>query len=193
MAATRGAQPLPETTGGRLAAFTELVATAISNVESQRSLERVATEQEALREAATLVASGASPAEVFAQITASASDVFGVPFASLIRLLSNGTATMVAGCQACSAYVGMSWEVPEDDPGIARTVIRTGKPACIEDHGRVSGPVGEAARALGVGSVVGAPVVVDGAIWGVLSLVRCEIDRDSQSPTARGWRDSPTS
>jgi GAF domain-containing protein/two-component sensor histidine kinase len=170
VAATRGAEPLPETTEERMVAFTELVATAISNVETRRNLQRIATEQEALRKAATLVASGASPTEVFAQITASASEVFGVPFASLMRFLPNGTATMVAGCQACSAYVGMSWEVPEDDPGIARTVIRTGKPTRIEDHARVAGPVGEAARSLGVGSVIGAPVVVDGAVWGVLAV-----------------------
>jgi GAF domain-containing protein len=168
MVGTRCAAPMPETTEAQLAAFTELVATAISNVEVRRELQRVATEQEALRKAATLVASGASPADVFAQITASASDVFAVPFASLIRFLPDGTARMVAGCEACSAYVGMSWDVPEDDPGIARSVARTGEPRRIDDHSRVSGPVGEAARALGIGSVVGAPVVVDGAIWGVL-------------------------
>jgi GAF domain-containing protein len=168
MAATREAEPLPETTEERLATFTELVATAIANVHARSRLERIATEQEALRKAATLVASGAMPPEVFAQITASASDVFEVPFASLIRFLPDGTATMVAGCRECSAYVGMSWEVPEDDPGIARAVIRTGGPARVDDHGRVAGPVGEAARTLGVGSVVGAPVLVGGAIWGVL-------------------------
>jgi signal transduction histidine kinase len=170
IAATRSADPLPETTEARLAAFTELVATAIANVEARHELQRVATEQEALRKAATLVASGASPREVFAQITASASDVFGVPFASLIRFLPDGTATMVAGCEACSAYVGMSWAVPEDDPGIARIVSATREPARVDDHSRVSGPVGEAARALGVGAVVGAPVLVGGSIWGVLAI-----------------------
>lgn len=168
MAATRGAEPLPEATEARLAAFTELVAAAIANVEARSTLERVAKEQEALRTAATLVASGAAPAEVFAQITAAASDVFHAPFASVIRFTTDSRATMVAGCPACSAYVGMAWEVPDDDPGITRAVVVTGKPARIEDHARVAGPVGEAARALGVGSVVGAPVVVDGAVWGVL-------------------------
>jgi GAF domain-containing protein len=168
MAATRAAEPLPETTEARLAGFTDLVATAIANVEARSKLQRLATEQEALRKAATLVASGASTSAVFAQITASASEVFGVPFASLIRFLPEGAATMVAGCRECSTYVGMSWELPEDDPGIARAVVRTGEPARIDDHSRVAGPVGEAARALGVGSVVGAPVLVDGAMWGVL-------------------------
>ena len=137
---------------------------------SEQELQRVAAEQEALRKAATLVASGASPTEVFAAITASAAEVFGVPFASLIRVGPDETATMVAGCAACSAYVGRNWTVPADDPGITRTVVDSCRPSRIEDHSRVQGPVGEAARALGVGSVVGAPVVVDGSIWGVLAV-----------------------
>ena len=49
---------------------------------------------------ATLVASGASPMEVFAAITTSASELFGVPFASLLRYGPDETATMVAGCVA---------------------------------------------------------------------------------------------
>jgi GAF domain-containing protein len=163
-------EPLPEDTEARLADFTELVATAISNAEARRELEQVAAEQEALRRAATLVASGASPMEVFAAITASASELFGVPFASLLRYGPDETATMVAGCVACSAYVGQTWTVPADDPGIVRTVVRSCQPARIEDHSGVHGPLGEAARALGIGSVVGVPVIVDGSIWGVLAV-----------------------
>ncbi|HWX09152.1 MAG TPA: GAF domain-containing protein, partial [Gaiellaceae bacterium] len=162
--------PAPSETVDRITAFTELVSTAISNAESQRELQRVASEQEALRKAATLVASGAPPGEVFEGIATSAADVFGVPFSSLIRIGPDDTATMVAGCAACSAYVGQSWTVPADDPGITRTVLNSRQPSRIEDHSRVQGPIGEAARALGVGSVVGAPVLVDGSVWGVLAI-----------------------
>ena len=170
LAATRGREPLPETAEARIAAFSELVSTTISNAEARHELQRVAAEQEALRKAATLVASGASPTDVFAAITASAAEVFGVPFASLIRVGPDETATMVAGCAACSAYVGTTWTVPADDPGITRTVVDSCRPSRIEDHSRVHGPVGEAARALGVGSVVGAPVIVDSSVWGVLAV-----------------------
>ena len=170
LAATGGGEPLPETAEARIAAFTELVSTTISNAEARHELQRVGAEQEALRKAATLVASGASPTEVFAAITASAAEVFGVPFASLIRVGPDETATMVAGCAACSAYVGTTWTVPADDPGITRTVVDSCRPSRIEDHSRVHGPVGEAARALGVGSVVGTPVIVDGSVWGVLAV-----------------------
>ena len=170
LAATGGGEPLPETAEARIAAFTELVSTTISNAEARHELQRVGAEQEALRKAATLVASGALPTEVFAAITASAAEVFGVPFASLIRVGPDETATMVAGCASCSAYVGTTWTVPADDPGITRTVVDSCRPSRIEDHSRVHGPVGEAARALGVGSVVGTPVIVDGSVWGVLAV-----------------------
>jgi len=159
----------PADTEDRLGRFTELVATAISNAEAHRGLQRIAMEQEALRSAATLVAAGAPPTEVFAAITASTSEVFGVPFVSLVRREPDATATMVAGCATCRDYVGVTWVVPDDDAGVVGSVVRAEAPVRVEDHSHVHGPLGEAARTLGVGSVVGAPVMVGGRVWGVLA------------------------
>jgi PAS domain S-box-containing protein len=161
---------IAEGTESRVVDFAELVATAIANTEARRELERVAAEQLALRKAAMLVASGASPSEVFAAITASAAELFEVPFASLLRYGPGETATMIAGCAACSGFVGQKWTVPDDDPGIVRTVVDSRRPARIEDHSGVHGPLGEAASSLGIGSVVGVPVIVDGSVWGVLAV-----------------------
>ena len=93
-----------------------------------------------------------------------------MPFASLLRYGPDENATMVAGCAACSGFVGQTWTVPREDPGIVRTVIGSRRPARIEDHSGVHGPLGEAARSLGIGSVVGVPVIVDGSVWGVLAV-----------------------
>ena len=161
---------IAEGTESRVLDFAELVATAIANTEARRELERVAAEQHALRRAATMVASGAPPMTVFAAITAAASELFDVPFASLLRFGPDETATMVAGCAACSGFVGESWTVPGDDPGIVRTVVGSRRPARVEDHSGVHGPLGDAARSLGIGSVVGVPVIVDGSVWGVLAV-----------------------
>ena len=161
---------IAEGTEARVVDFAELVATAIANTEARRKLERVAAEQLALREAAILVASGASPVEVFAAITASASELFEAPFASLLRYGPEETATMVAGCAACSGFVGQSWTVPADDPGIVRMVVSSRRPARVEDHSGVHGPLGQAAHSLGIGSVVGVPVIVEGSVWGVLAV-----------------------
>lgn len=168
-------EPLPEETEVRLAGFTELVAAAVANAEARRELERFAAEQEALRRAALLVADGASPAEVFAAITTSASELFEVPFASLLRYGTDGRATMVAGCAACSGFVGQTWTVPDDDPGIVRKVVASHRPARVDDHSGVHGPLGAAASSLGIGSVVGAPVIVDDTVWGVLAVGAAQV------------------
>ncbi|MGH3050678.1 MAG: GAF domain-containing protein, partial [Gaiellaceae bacterium] len=159
---------------------------AIANTEARRELERVAAEQHALRRAATLAASGASPGEVFAAITTSASELFEVPFASLLRYGPDEKATMVAGCAACSGFVGQSWTVPGDDPGVVRMVVGSRRPARVEDHSGVHGPLGEAARSLGVGSVVGVPVLVDDSVT-----TRCGASSPS-APRGTGFRSPQT-
>ena len=165
---------IAEGTESRVVDFAELIATAIANTEARRELERVVAEQQALRRTATFVASGAPPTEVFAAITTAASELFEVPFASLLRYGPDETATMVAGCAACRGFVGHAWTVPADDPGIVRTVVASRRPARVEDHGGVHGPLGEAARSLGIGSVVGVPVIMDGSVWGVLAVGAAE-------------------
>ena len=117
LAATEGG-PFPADAEGRLAAFTELT-TAISNAEARLELQHMASEQRALRDAATLVAAGASLAKVFEAVTTSAAEVFGAPFAGLIRVSEADLATVVAGC-AGRAYLGSTWTVAADDPGIVR-------------------------------------------------------------------------
>jgi GAF domain-containing protein len=52
----------------RLAAFTELVATAIANAQARDDLHALLEEQAALRRVATLVARGAPPDAVFAAV-----------------------------------------------------------------------------------------------------------------------------
>src|SRR5262249_30867095 len=69
MAATRGADPLPDDAEMRISAFTELVATAVSNAESRVTLGLLADEQASLRRVATLVAQGVPPADVFGAVS----------------------------------------------------------------------------------------------------------------------------
>lgn len=65
MALSTAATPQPASTEGRLASFTELVATAIANTQARQELQQLADEQAALREVATLVAQGAEPGAVY--------------------------------------------------------------------------------------------------------------------------------
>jgi signal transduction histidine kinase len=48
-------------------------------------------------------------------------------------------------------------------------VFRTGRAARIDSYQDIAGPAAERARRAGVGAAVGAPIVIEGRIWGVLA------------------------
>ena len=90
-------QPLPANTEARLASFTELVATTISNAESRAGVTRLAADQAALRRVATLVARGVPPEDVFAAVVEEVGRLLPVDFADLGRCEPDGTFTFLAG------------------------------------------------------------------------------------------------
>jgi GAF domain-containing protein len=95
LAAGQDHLPLPADTLDRLAAFTDLVATAIANSDARTEIERLAEEQAALRRVATLVAQGEATGEVFAAVAREVSEVMHLPVAAVQRFEEDGeTATL---------------------------------------------------------------------------------------------------
>src|SRR6185436_17658536 len=84
MAATRGVDPLPDDAEMRIAEFTELVATAVSNAESRVALGRLADEQAALRRVATLVAEGIPADQLFSAVTNEVAHIFSAGESSVV-------------------------------------------------------------------------------------------------------------
>jgi signal transduction histidine kinase len=164
-------QQLPADTEARLASFTELVATAIANTESRASVARLAEEQAALRRVATLVAQGVPPVDVFSAVSDEVARLFGAQ-AGVLRFEHEGPAVVFVGIsKAMDLPVGTRWEF---QPGMATAdVYRTGRSARVDamDWSSASGPVGGAARRLGIVSNVGSPIVVEGRLWGAMSVV----------------------
>jgi PAS domain S-box-containing protein len=185
MTATAGSAALPDQLEDRLAEFTELVATAISNAESRGGLARLAEEQAALRRVATLVARGASPEELFAAVVEEVGRVFGVANVGLARYESGATMTTVAISErlADAFPVGVRW--PLGGKNASTVVFETGRPARIE-YGDASGQLGVAMRNQAFSSSVGAPIVVEGRVWGVLTLASTEhpLPADSEARLA---------
>jgi signal transduction histidine kinase len=166
---SKSEQPLPPETEQRLAAFTELVATAIANSQSHEQLAQLADEQAALRRVATLVAEGASPHRVFDGVRDEVARMFNAPLSVLLRYDADGTATVLATSDGYLGPIGRSWPVEDDSSAIAR-VCRTGLPERADYTRPVPGPIAAAARAVGARSAVGVPVVVDGTFWGVMAV-----------------------
>ena len=166
MAATRGAEPLPEDAESRIAAFTELVATAVSNAQAREDRDRLADQQAALRRVATLVAEGARPADVLECTAREVARVTGVPMVTIDRYDSDGHSTVVASVDDPGFPVGSRW--PLDGPSVGRTVLETARPGRIDDYAELESSAAAAMRGESVNSAVGVPIVVDGRVWGVV-------------------------
>jgi PAS domain S-box-containing protein len=162
----KGDVPLPEDTESRLLNFTELVATAISNSEARAEVERLADEQAGLRRVATLVARESSPAEVFAAVGEEVRRLLQVEATSVFRYEEDGTATVVASSGQHDLQVGDS--LPVEGESVTARVLRTGRPARLEDYAAATGRLGTRMREAGIRSAVGAPIVVEGRLWGVV-------------------------
>jgi signal transduction histidine kinase len=156
---------LPDGTEARIEAFTQLVATAISNAEARTELEQLAAEQAALRRVATLVARGMQPGEVFAAVAEEIARVLDVGDTSVVRFEADATATIVAKWGANDlSPVDSNWSLEGDS--VTARVFHSGRSARIDSFAEVPGELAELARRLGRHSAVGAPIVVDDRLWG---------------------------
>src|SRR4051812_13835945 len=160
-------EPFPEDTETRLAQFTELLATAISNTEARADASRLAEEQAALRRVATLVAHESSPSEVSAAVAKEVAGLLGVENMRMVRYEADATVTVVAEWGEPDAAFPVGSRLPLGGNNIASQVLRTERPARIE-YAKATGAVGAYARSMGIRSAVGAPIVVGGRLWGVM-------------------------
>jgi signal transduction histidine kinase/uncharacterized protein YoaH (UPF0181 family) len=163
---SKDSEPPPADTEARLAKFTELLATAIAKAESHEELRLLAEEQAALRRVATLVAEGAEPNDVFGAVADEVAAMFGVPIATMLRFDHDGSATLVG--TVGPEYVAVGARFPIENSGMLKRVFETGLSMQIEDWTNVPGPGAEIARQRGIRWSVGVPIVVDGALWGMI-------------------------
>ena len=131
---------------------------------------RIAEEQAALRRVAVLVARAAPPEEVFAAVAAEAGRLLGTDHARMSRYDPDGAASVVAAWSSTgtAAPVPVGTRVSPGGRNISTLVFRTGRAARIDDYAGASGPAAGLARELGVRASVGAPVSVEGRLWGAI-------------------------
>jgi signal transduction histidine kinase len=174
MSAGSRSEPLPAVTEERLDGFTELAATAIANAQARKELREFAQEQAALRRVAMLVGRSAPPADVFAAIAEETGRLLDAEVTGMSRYDPDGTLTLLGTWARSGAAV----PVPVGTrfgPGGHNTgtlVFQTGHPARIDDFDEVTGPVARPARELlDASAAVGAPVSVEGRLWGIVSVM----------------------
>jgi signal transduction histidine kinase len=157
---------LPPDTEQRLEKFTELVTTAIANAEAGVALQAAADEQGALRRVATLVAASAAPSDVFAAVTEEIALVLGADATLLCRADPDGAAVVVGTRGGSTPPVGT--RIPHGGTNLTTIVLDTAHPARIESYDDATGDASEVARSHGLRSAVGAPILVEGRLWGLV-------------------------
>jgi GAF domain-containing protein len=164
-----GDEPIPPGTETRLAQFAELAATAIANADARAQVERLAEEQAALRRVATLVAEGASPTEVFDAVAGEMEALLDADQVALNRFEPGAEIFVLAHRGLDVARTPVGSRVSTEGESVTATVRRTGRPARMDDYERAPGALAELARTTGLRSSVGAPIVVDGRLWGIIT------------------------
>jgi signal transduction histidine kinase len=145
-------------------------------VEAQRlgEFERVADEQAALRRIATLVAAGATEVAIAAAVSAEVGGLFGAQRASVVRW--DGDTIRVIGSWRSDADVRPAGAVlAYGGDTLAARVVETAAPARIDAVDELKTEFGRRRWAeLGYQASIGAPIMVDRRVWGVVSASRTE-------------------
>jgi len=183
LVATQRAEQFPVGAEERLAAFTDLVATAVANAQSHDEVRRFGDEQAALGRVATLVAAGAAPEEVFTAVVDEVSTLLGLERIELVRYDGDATGTVIAASGDHPFPAGSTWSL--DDPSVMVTVARTKRAARIDDYSNLAGEIARTARSAGFQSAIGAPITVEGRLWGVIIAISTDPEPIPERSEAR--------
>jgi signal transduction histidine kinase len=160
------AEPPATDAGARLEDFSQLVSLAVAAESARAALQRVAGEQAALRHVASLVAEGSSPSDLFAAVARAVAQAIDVDAISVERIDADRSTTVIASLDAPMFPIGSRW--PVDHPGLHASVVASGRPVRIDDVSLLEGPAGTAVRDSEIRSLIAAPIVVQGAVWGLM-------------------------
>jgi signal transduction histidine kinase len=141
-----------------------------AQVRDRVELGRLADEQAALRRVAAVVAAGAAPAEVFEAVSAEVGRLISADAAGLSRYEADGMMAPLGSWSGIgrNVHVGERFALERDT--VAWLVFETRQPGRINSYTRVAGSATAAARETAWHSSVGAPVIVEGRLWGVLAV-----------------------
>jgi signal transduction histidine kinase len=161
---------LPDTGAGEIGALERSFNRMGASLEARNAeLRQLAEEQAALRRVATLVARGDPPPHVLNAAAREVQNLLGADYTRLLRYEPDGTVTAVGGgTPGDPAAVAAEESFDLEGDNVTGKVLRTGRAARMETYERAPGSLAAWLRALGIRSSVGAPVVVEGRLWGVM-------------------------
>jgi len=167
VAASARPEALAEGSEVRIVEFTELIVTAIANADARTQLRRVADEQAALRRVATLVARGEPASAAFQAVAEEAGRVVPAADVALVgRYAPERTIEFVAAWSKRGDVSFVGDRVRLGGRNVSTLVFDSNEPARVDNLADDAMPATALARSYARCSV-GAPIVVEGRLWGV--------------------------
>jgi len=153
--------------GGRIIEW-RIYLDAPDQAQASAAFVAVAAEQSALRRVAELIAGRAPAEEVFALVTEELSRLLGIRLVRTVRFEPDGTTTVMASLGKDVDLIPPGTIVTWPKGSVTDQVLRTGRPARLDDYAVLRGPVAAILRDEGVRCAVGGPIIVDGQLWGAM-------------------------
>jgi signal transduction histidine kinase len=132
------------------------------------NLTQLTEEQAALRRIALLVATEVPTDELFTAVTEEVAKLLPAEFAGMSRYESDNTVTSLGGWDKRGSPVADFERVALGGRNISSLVAETGRSVRMDSYAEASGAMADIASEGGVRSAVGAPIIVDGRLWGVM-------------------------
>ena len=140
-------------------------------------LRRLVEEQTALRRIATLVAEGANELDLIAAVTSEIGILFDSQTANTLRW-EDGTFWVIGDWNAdptLEAYTGRFYSSGGDT--VTARVAEAGAPTRVDSLDDLKSDFARQQwRELGVQAAIGAPIIVDGELWGIIATARTTPD-----------------
>jgi predicted ATPase/signal transduction histidine kinase len=155
----------------RLAALEVIAAQAVISLENAQATERlraVADERSRLHRVAELVARSAEPQTVFDAVCKETAELLGAPIVDLQQFAEDDVCVTLAGWSTRGQQLALGSRYRYGPQTLAGRVRATGAPARISgyEHADSDPAIPESER--GIRSAVGAPIVINNRIWGIL-------------------------
>jgi len=144
------------------------LAVSLRNAQLYAEFRQVADEQAALRRVATLVAEGAPPTAVFDAVAAEVGRLLAADDAAVWRYLPDGAGEIVSAWSRKGEAIPVGYRAQPVAGTLTGTVKDTGQAARVD---RYSDEAGGAAREIGIRSSVGAPIILERELWGLVAVV----------------------
>ena len=138
---------------------------------NREELTLLAEEQAALRRVATLVAHGASSAEMCEAVAREVAQVMHVPLVAVTRYDDDGAnLTLVAVWSHGPHTLQPGMRLPLEPGSLSAKVLQTGRPERVDDYTDLEGEIGRTTRESGLERTAGAPIILDDRIWGLMAI-----------------------